>query len=363
MQLRNIMLNIVIDLLDQTLLERYDICKCEKCRADIIAYVLSRIPAKYVTTDVGAISTLVEQEKVENEAEIIRKIIDAIKTIGKHPHHKLKKGSKEDKDKAFELLLENIYTTRGIDFRRYLAKVLKRRISRRMGANKVKTYSDYLRILKSNPKEYDELFNVLTINISEFFRDFHIFNIITKTLSEVIENKILKGKYTIKIWSAGCASGEEPYSIAIALREIIEREGVPFNISIIATDIDNQCLEVAKTAEYRQKSLKNVNKYLLKKYFVPTNGKYRVKDEIRRLVTFYHHNLIADVHFENIDIVFCRNVFIFFNRSLQEHLIMAFYKALKKDGYLIMGAVETFLGEAKMVFREVDLKARIYQKI
>ena len=363
MQLQNIMLNIVSDLLDQILLKRYNICKCEKCRTDIIAYVLSRIPAKYVTTDVGAISTLVEQEKVENEAEIIRKIIEAIKTIGKYPQHEFKKGSKEDKDKAFELLLDNIYQTRGIDFRRYLARVLKRRISRRMTVNKVKSYSDYLRVLTSNPKEYDELFNVLTINVSEFFRDAKIFNTIRKTLSEVIEDKIKRGKYSIKIWSAGCASGEEPYSIAIALREIIEKEGVPFNISIIATDIDDKCLKVAKTAEYKQISLRNVNKYLLQKYFMPTHGKYRVKDEIKRLVTFYHHNLIADTHFEKVDIVFCRNVFIFFNRSLQEHLIMTFYKALKKDGYLILGAVETFLGEAKLVFNEIDLKARIYQKI
>ncbi|MFH1783558.1 MAG: CheR family methyltransferase [bacterium] len=362
-QPKNIMLNIVIDMLDYTFSSRFDICKCKQCRADIVAYVLSHVPAKYVTTDVGAITTIMEQARVENEAAVIRKIIDAIQSIGKKPHHRQQNVAKQDKDKAFELLLETIYQERRIDFRRYLPKVLQRRIAKRMSANNVKTYADYLRVLKTDPKEYEELFNVLTINITEFFRDPHIFDVINNIILETIEQKAARGRYSIRVWSAGCSSGEEPYSLAIVLKEITEARGYPFNISIVASDIDKKSLQVAKAAQYRASSLKNINKYLMRKYFEPTeDGNYRVSKDITRLVTFYHHNLISNEPFENMDIVICRNVFIYFNRSLQEHLIMTFHKALKKDGYLIMGAVETFLGEAKILFKEIDMNSRIYQK-
>ncbi|MFH1239003.1 MAG: CheR family methyltransferase [bacterium] len=132
---------------------------------------------------------------------------------------------------------------------------------------------------------------------------------------------------------------------------------------MIATDIDRESLSTAKAGEYEPKSLKNVNKVLIKQYFDQDGAKHKVKDEIKKLITFYKHNLISDQPFENIDIIFCRNVFIFFNRDLQEHLVMNFYKALRKDGYLVMGKVETFLGGAKDLFHVIDFEERIFQKI
>jgi chemotaxis protein methyltransferase CheR len=363
MQPKNIMLNIVSDYLNQTLVMRYDICQCPQCRADIIAYVLSRIPAKYVTTDAGAISAVAENSMVENEAEIIKQILKALEVIGKKPHHESKVTVKEDKDEAFRLLIEHIYKVRGVDFRGYLPRILKRRVARRMDANKVDTYADYLRVLVSSPREYDMLFDNLTINITEFFRDKTVFKAAEMVLAKMIRHKIATKDTNIKVWSAGCASGEEPYSIAILLKELTRNDELGFNIKIIATDIDRESLATARLGEYEPKSLKNLSKIWLKKHLEPVGSKYRVKDKLKELITFYHHNLVSDQPFENIDVIFCRNVFIFFNREVQEHLVINFHKALKKDGYMVLGKVETFLGEAKELFRVINFDERIFQKI
>ncbi|MFH1239004.1 MAG: late competence development ComFB family protein [bacterium] len=226
MQPKNIMLSIVSDYLDQALILRYDICQCAQCRADIIAYVLSRVPPKYVTTDTGAISIIAEHSQVENEADIIRQILKAVEVIGKNPNHESKSGSKEDKDEAFRLLLDHIYKTRGLDFRGYLPKILKRRVARRMDANKVNTYADYLRILMSTPHEYEQLFDNLTINITEFFRDPTVFKAAEAVFRKLIKSKLATKDDSIKIWSAGCASGEEPYSIAIIMDQLTKNAGL-----------------------------------------------------------------------------------------------------------------------------------------
>lgn len=357
--LKNIMADIVADLLKHYLILRYDICTCDICKQDMLAYVLSRVPAKYATTEVGAIQTLIEQTMAENEAEIVKHIIEAIDVINKNPRHKLK----EDKEIAFHILLNNIFIERGIDFSKYNKEMLKRRVAKRMLANGVSNYSDYLRILFNKPEEeYEELLDALTVNVSEFFRDPGLFEGFNDILMNIVDDKKTRGDCSINIWSAGCAKGEESYSIGILLSEILKEEISRFKIKILATDIDKRCITYAKRGKYQQGSLKNVNKKILEKYFTPVGKEYTVNPEVKNLVTFWYHNLVADKPFTNIDIIFCRNVFIFMTRSLQEHLIMNFYKALKPDGYLILGAVELLLGEARMMFVEVNSNAKVYRK-
>ena len=359
--LKNIMTDIVADLLKHYLILRYDICTCDICKQDMLAYVLSRIPAKYVTTDVGAMHTLIEQTRAENEAQIIRHIMEAIEVVSKNPRHELK----EDKEIAFHLLLNNIFIERGIDFSRYNREMLKRRVAKRMLANGITSYSEYLRILVNNPEEeYEELLNALTVNVSEFFRDPRLFKLFNDILMEIIDEKKKRDDYSINIWSAGCAKGEEPYSVGILLAEILKEEISRFKIKILATDIDKKCITYAKEGKYQQQALKNVSKKILEKYFISNakDNEYTVKPGIKNIIDFRYHNLISDKPFTDIDIVFCRNVFIFMTRSLQEHLIMNFYKALRTNGYLVLGAVELLLGEAKSMFVEISSKAKVYRK-
>jgi chemotaxis methyl-accepting protein methylase len=356
--LKNITADLVRDMLKRYLSLRVDICSCSKCKIDMLAYILSRVPAKYVTTDTGAMQTVIEQAKFENETEIMTRIIEAVERIKKNPRHEVQ----EDKKKAFQLLLNNIYLERGVDFSRYQPSLLERRIGVRMSANGVNSYSDYLRVLLIKPEEYTRLFDALTISVTEFFRDPDVFEAVKKVLMQMMHEKRKNQDFSVNIWSAGCSTGEEPYSIAILIKEVLKETIVQFKIDITGTDIDEQCLKTAEKGRYTMRSLRNIDQKLLLKYFSAVDDEYQINEGIRRLVTFRVHNMISDKPLENLDMVFCRNVFIFFNRSLQEHLIMTFSRAIKRGGYFVQGGVEALLGEAKILFDEVDALAKIYRK-
>jgi chemotaxis protein methyltransferase CheR len=358
-KLKNIIEDIAADYLNVILALRYDICTCQLCKNDMLAYVLSRVPAKYVTTEEAGLREIIEQTKAEHQAQIAREIINAIVVVSKNPRHEIK----EDREKAFTLLLIKIFQDRGLDFRHYRQELLKRRVAVRMRANRLASYSEYLRLLIKNPAEYEKLFEVLTINVSQFFRDPDVWTSLRTILENLIREKRKNNNYSIRIWSAGCANGEEAYSIAILLRDLLKTDR-QFLVKIFGTDIDQKCLKTAQIAEYRKEALKNVSPEYQKTYFeISISGHHRVKKEIGDLVEFKHLDLINSPHLEKMDIVFCRNVFIYFSRSLQEQLITKFYKSLLTGGYMIMGKVETILRETKGFFREINYDAKIYQKI
>lgn len=357
-KLKNIIEDIALDFLTSTLSLRYDICTCKQCRNEMLAYTLSKVPAKYVTTEKGTLYTIIEQERVECQAEIARAILEAIEKVSKNPRHMLK----ENKEQTFQLLLHKIFADRSLDFRHYRQGILKRKVAIRMRANKVDSYSDYLRLLIKKPEEYEILFEVICINVSEFFRDPQIWATIKYLLEGLIRSKKQRNDKSMRVWSAGCAGGEEPYSAAILLKEILKADLPRFSLEIIGTDIDRKSLSAAETAEYPKESLKNVDAKMLEKYFVACAGGYKLNAEIKDMVEFQYRDLISQDHIEETDVALCRNVFIYFDRSLQEHLLMKLYKSLKAGGYLIMGRVETILGEAKEIFEEIDSNARIYRK-
>lgn len=357
-KLKNIIEDIVADFLNVVLALRYDICTCDMCKNDMLAYVLSRVPARYVTTEQGSLHTIIEQTKAEHQAQIGREIIKAIEIVSKNPRHEVK----EDREKSFELLLDKIYQDRGLDFRHYRRELLKRRIAVRLRANRLGSYAEYLRLLINKPEEYDKLFEVLTINVSEFFRDPEIWDSLRLIIENLIKSKKQNRDFSIQVWSAGCAKGEETYSIAILLKELLKTER-QFSFKVWGTDIKQECIKIAQAGEYSKEYLKNVNAEYLITYFGHGGGRYQVKKEIRDLVEFRALDLINSPHLENMDAVLCRNVFIYFERSLQEALLTKFYKSLIKGGYLVMGKVETILGEAREIFREINYDAKIYQKI
>lgn len=347
------------DFLNHTLALRYDICTCAACKNDMLAYILSRVPPKYVTTETGALNTLAEQAKIEHQAEIGRVMITAIDIVSKNPRHK----PIEDRKQSFDLLLDKIKESRGLDLRHYHQELLRRRVALRIRANNLNSYSEYLRLLIKNPEEYTFLFNVLCINVSEFFRDPDVWVTVRYLFENVLRQKIQRNDRSLRIWSAGCASGEEAYTIAIILKEILQNDTRGFFIKIFATDIDKETMKNATKAEYQKESVKNVDSKYLEKYFTVTSRQhYRLKPEIKEMVEFQYQDLTGQELIKDTDVLFCRNVFIYYSLSLQEMILMKFYKSLIPKGYLVMGRVEAILSEAKEVFEEVDSNSRIYQK-
>lgn len=358
-KLRNIIENIAKDFLDQALTQRNDICTCQTCKNDMLAHVLTKIPAKYVTTDQEALNVIIEQTKVEHQAEFARATLEAITFVNKNPRH----NALENKTEAFQTLLKKLHDDRGADFRHYHQELLKRRASIRLRANNMTNYADYLRLLINKPDEFDRLLEVLYINVSEFFRDPGVWKAVRNILEKIILKKISTNDLNLRIWSAGCANGEEPFSLALLIKDILESKPQPFfQVSIIATDIDKKCLDFLKAPVYPADRVKNVDRYFLMKYFdVDTTG-YKPKEEIKKMIDFRFLNLTSNDRIYETDVVICRNVFIYFDRNLQEQLLMKFYNSLKPGGYLILGQVETIMNEAREIFNEIDDTNRIYQK-
>ena len=265
-------------------------------------------------------------------------------------------------DRAFEAVKKKIYDTRGLDTRQYKDSYIKRRLATRMRATGVESYGEYLGVLNRNAEEFNPLLNALTINVTEFFRNPETYEAIEDVLKELILEKEKKGRNLIRIWSAGCSSGEEPYSIAILLSEILKDRLNDFNISIHATDVDNAILERAKAGEYKIETFKNIKKLYLTKYFTREEDSYIVKNDVKRFIKFKRHDLISEKKLGLFDAVLCRNVVIYFSKDLQERLYMHFYNSLVAGGYFIMGKTETLLGEAQSKFKPVNKSERIYQK-
>lgn len=358
--IKNIVEDIAALLLDNAIMHRYDICTCKICKTDMLGYILSKIPPRYVALDNIALPTLVRKARVELHSEINIAIHNAIELVCKNPHHEIL----DNKRKDFELLLEKIHADRSLDLKHYRQELLKRRLAIRISANKLNSYAEYLNLLIKNPQEYDKLFEVLCINVSDFFRDPEIWVTSRYLFESVIRKKTEINEKNIRIWSAGCASGEEPYSIAITLKEIFKENTNNFSINIYATDIDKKCMSDALLGEYTKEQLKNINDVILNKYFTfLSSQKFKLKQEIINMVKIQYFELSSDNFIKEVDIIFCRNVFIYFSKDMQERILKNFYNALKPQGYLVMGKVETIAAEEKNMFKAIDLEAHIYQKI
>lgn len=267
---------------------------------------------------------------------------------------------------GFNLLKKKILDRTGVDCSKYKDNYLKRRIALRMKAVGVdSSYNEYYRFLEKNPSEYDTLLDGITINVTEFFRDTDTFDAFkNEVIPQLLAEKTKRKSRILRIWSAACSIGEEPYTIGIILHEKLGPALNNFIISIQATDIDGKALSAARAGIYDAGALKKISKHMVSKYFdsVDGNDKYRIKDKVKHLVRFQQHDLIAGKKFSHFDIIFCRNVMIYFGRELQSTLLLDFYNALNEGGYLIIGRTETMTGEAKDKFLCVNTRERIYKK-
>ncbi|MFA5536300.1 MAG: protein-glutamate O-methyltransferase CheR [Bacillota bacterium] len=230
---------------------------------------------------------------------------------------------------------KKIHKQFGLNLEGYKEKQLKRRILSLMQSQGVDDFNIYFGLLVKNEEQLQKFLDKITINVSEFFRNPEIFRALeTKLLPE-----ILKEKPRLKIWSAACSNGSEPYSIAIILEALTP--GVRHQID--ATDIDKMILETAKRGYYEERFLKNVSPERLKKFFVPEGKGFILRDDIKNRVQFRQHDLLLDDYGRGYDLIVCRNVTIYFTNEAQDLLYRKFWEALNPGGYLFIGATENML--------------------
>ncbi len=248
----------------------------------------------------------------------------------------------------FEYLTDFVYRRVGIRFEAKKVYFVSKRVEKRMEALDIVSPSDYLRYLKfSDPKglEFQNLINLLTVNETYFFRDFPQFEVFAEhCLSEVVAGKIAAGDNRIRVWSAGCSTGEEAYTISIILHEMLDDVG-EWDIDILASDIDENVLRRAAGGEYDGRSIKEVPLEYLEKYFQKgRNGTYHIGQRPREIVRFEHLNLSGGAAVrlrKGFDFIFCRNVLIYFDDFSRKKLVDHFYVALNRGGYIFLGPSES----------------------
>ncbi len=252
----------------------------------------------------------------------------------------------------------------GLDIGHYKDKCIKRRIAVRIRAKGCPSAVDYLVRLRSDEGEIKNLLRVLTINVTQFFRNMPTYEGIRDLVLPVLfRDKAMKGEKELGIWSAGCSSGEEPYSIAILLKEYFERDLRRFTVSITATDIDAEMIDRAREGVYEEGNMAEMPPPLKKKYFTrEEKGRYRLAEGIKAMVTFRAGNILADGVCKGQDLILCRNTLIYFTREQQRLLLDNLMHALRPGGYLVLGQAETLLADSRKHFDVVCTKERIYRK-
>ena len=271
----------------------------------------------------------------------------------------------ENNDKALDLLLEKVYWGGGYDFRDYKRGTVTRRLQRRLYATGATTYEEYAGFLEDHPEEYQNLAEDLTIKVSGFFRSRNTFQQVARlVLPKLLAQKIRHGEPSLNIWSAACARGEEPYSIAIMLADFLGSRIDELKITIHASDINRQALAEAKAGVYSTKELESLPKLILAKHFSRNGHGYVVNSNIKQMVSFYYFNLVATTPppFTPLDCVFCCNILIYLQRQLQEKVLNLVYDSLATPGYLVLGEVETPTDSLRPRLECVNAKARIYKK-
>ena len=263
-------------------------------------------------------------------------------------------------EKAFEEILMLLRQRQGVDFTHYKHATLRRRMLRRMVLHKLDLLKDYGVFLRGHATEVKELFNDILIHVTGFFRDPAVF----QTLRSKVFPRILKGKGpddSIRIWIAGCSTGEEVYSVAMTLMELMTERKVVHSVQIFATDINENALEKARAGLYPETTRSDISPDRLRRFFVKLNGGYRVNKTIREMCIFARQNLVNDPPFSNLDLISCRNVLIYLGPTLQRKVMPVFHYALRPTGQLMLGVSET-IGAFSELFSLVDKKAKIYLK-
>ena len=265
-----------------------------------------------------------------------------------------------DHTEVLSTIFSLLRTACGVDFTHYKRTTVQRRILRRMALLHLDQLADYLGHLQDNPAELRALYQEILIHVTSFFRDAAAF----EALKREVFPALLRDRpieHPIRIWVAGCSTGEEAYSIGICLLEFLTHHPRQPQIQIFATDISESAIERARTGIYLPRQLTDVSPERLQRFFVPVEGSYQISKAVRERCVFARQNLINDPPFSRMDLISCRNVLIYFDTSLQKKLLPMFHYGLKPTGFLILGASET-VGDFANLFHLVDRRHKIYTK-
>ena len=264
------------------------------------------------------------------------------------------------KEVSLKDLLQELAEQRNFDFRGYKKTTLERRFRRRMFQLNLGGYADYAEYIRHHPDEVNELLNTLLINVTEFFRDPPAWEILRHEILPSLLKKLKPG-HSFRVWSAGCASGEEPYSVAMLLAEYFGARIQDYDLKIYATDIDDDALSTARRGEYSIDAVRPVRPEWRDKYFYG-KGLLRVNREIRRLVIFGRSNLAHDAPISHVNLLVCRNLLIYFDSDLQKRILSRLHYALEPGGVLFLGKSESQLTNSQL-FHRLNSRWRIFQRI
>ncbi|GAA0207423.1 PAS domain S-box protein [Saccharothrix mutabilis subsp. mutabilis] len=266
----------------------------------------------------------------------------------------------QDPDRGFEDVLRYLKESRGFDFTGYKRTSLMRRVRHRMNEVGIDNHVDYIDHLQVNADEFSALFNTILINVTGFFRDPDAWDHLR---AEIIPTLLAERgpDDPVRVWSAGCASGEEAYSLAMAFTEALGVERFRQRVKIYATDVDEEALTHARHASYGERELQGVPPELVAKYFEPLNGRHAFRKDLRRSVIFGRNDLVQDAPISRIDLLVCRNTLMYFNQETQAKVLHRFHFALVPRGVLFLGKAEMLLSHGR-IFDPIDLKRRVFRK-
>src|SRR5215471_11132367 len=263
-------------------------------------------------------------------------------------------------DPEFEDLLSFIRDSRGFDFTGYKRSSLTRRIRKRMQDVGIPDYNDYRDRLETSAEEFRYLFNTILINVTAFFRDTETWNYLQReVLPELLQT--VDPDQEIRVWSAGCSSGEEAYSLAIVFAEALGIAECAKRVKIYGTDVDDEALRDARTGLYTARSLEPLSDELRNKYFEPNGTQFNFRSDLRRRVIFGRHDITRDAPISRLDLLVCRNTLMYFNVEAQSQVVDRLHFALREGGYLFLGKAEMLLSDSER-FEIVSMRQRIFRR-
>ncbi len=267
-------------------------------------------------------------------------------------------------------LLNYLAEQRGVDFSAYRNDIIRQRIHRKLKSANLPDVEALLDHLKGSPSALNDLLDALTINFSRFFRDGLVFEYVAhQILPVILFNKKRNHRCCLRIWSAGCATGEEPYSMALMIHDRLGVEMDEWQVHIFATDIDSNALEYAKTAINGRESIRDIKHHMVETYFTRIENRFRLDDRVKALVDFSDHDILDKAAYVpphsvygDFDLVLCRNLLIYFTLSSQRLILERLFRSLAADGYLVLGMAETPPAPYVLSLKRVSRTVQIYQK-
>jgi chemotaxis methyl-accepting protein methylase len=261
-------------------------------------------------------------------------------------------------------LVEYVASECGTDLSKYRRSCLRRRVGLRMTSVGCSDLEGYLEFLQSHPEEMKQLLDVVTIHVTDFFRDRDVFDALyNKVFPEIIGEKLIENMNRIRIWSAGCSTGEETYSIAVLLLELLRKEHIVLNPKIFGTDISEEACSFARRGIYADRRVCGIPGRLAKRYFDLDGSTCSVVQHVKRHIKFLVHDIFSKPPFSMLDLIVCRNVLIHFNHQARDTVLTNFHSVMNPGGILILGKSEAIMGPELRMFELIDARNKIYQKI